>query len=623
MLKDKKLIIISGVTGIGKSIIANKLSQRLSTDIILLDIFQSYKQLNICSNKIPLEFTKNTKYLNYNKYDIEEIIQKGDLLSNEEKPNAMNIAIKSREYCNEIFSNNKIPIIEGGSVFYIKNFIEGNKLRNSENEENLYKKFTKIVENIYQKDNDPKKTFERVKKLIEFNRNNNNNINMINEIDNKNNKNKNREINFHYNDIYRLKKNLTNELFIYSKIKSKSKNNNNNNFEIEKFTRNSNLPENLQIYHFFFSTEKIKLVKEIENRCVDMLKKGLIQELNFLLKNKIIKKNLFSENNSDSNNFLKAIGISESLEFLVNFLNSQIFLKENNKNNSKVPITVDKIIKNKKNSLILKNLLTKFLEDFSVRSRKYTRKQINFVKKNNKEICWRYINVKYNEKDNEKDKHNDNDNGNEKDIDNDNDYDFDNYVNEILYFIEKIPYEDYKKYLLSEENEKNLQKISDFGNDFEKYLPKFPILEYQGEDNYENNINNLYTNPNTNTNNTNNKNFVEDNNKDLKTKDYNNIKMEKEKEKRIKIKKRIFKEDIFIKKFLSETLECIYGNFDLLKELFEEKKKFEMKIKNGENKNKNNNNNKIVEDFKDIIIDHDLNLLIKDFYEITLDENDF
>lgn len=99
MSNNKKLIIVSGVTAIGKSNIAYKLAKKLNSEIILLDIFQSYKQLNICSNKPAKEYLNNIKYHNYDKFDLVSLVN----LTNEDKikysnqmPNAINISSNSR-----------------------------------------------------------------------------------------------------------------------------------------------------------------------------------------------------------------------------------------------------------------------------------------------------------------------------------------------------------------------------------------------------------------------------------------------------------------------------------------------------------------------------------------------
>ncbi len=109
----KKVVIIQGPTAVGKSSIAMKLAKKFQTDIISADSRQVYKHLNIGTAKPSSEEQTKIKHhlidivtpnINYNAGDfVKDANAKIELLT----------------------AQNKIPLIVGGTGFYILALLDG------------------------------------------------------------------------------------------------------------------------------------------------------------------------------------------------------------------------------------------------------------------------------------------------------------------------------------------------------------------------------------------------------------------------------------------------------------------------------------------------------------------
>lgn len=107
----KPLIVIAGPTASGKTDTAISLSKKIGGEIISADSMQVYKYMNIGTAKPTKEEMQNIPH-----YLIDE------LYPNEEF-NVMIFQKKAKEYMKEIYKKNKIPIIAGGTGFYINALI--------------------------------------------------------------------------------------------------------------------------------------------------------------------------------------------------------------------------------------------------------------------------------------------------------------------------------------------------------------------------------------------------------------------------------------------------------------------------------------------------------------------
>ena len=109
----KKLIIICGPTGIGKTSFAIKLAQKFNGEIISADSMQIYKYLNIGTakpDKLQLELAKHhlIDFLDPKKdFDVGMFVKKADKL------------------IEQITVQGKTPIVAGGTGLYLKALLHG------------------------------------------------------------------------------------------------------------------------------------------------------------------------------------------------------------------------------------------------------------------------------------------------------------------------------------------------------------------------------------------------------------------------------------------------------------------------------------------------------------------
>ena len=120
-IKDK-VIVVCGPTASGKSNLAIKLAKRLNTEIICADALTVYKNLNIGTAKVTVDEMQGICHHMINVAEPSDTFSVGDY-----KELAMPIL-------KNIISKGKIPIICGGTGFYIKSllfdFSYGNSVAN-------------------------------------------------------------------------------------------------------------------------------------------------------------------------------------------------------------------------------------------------------------------------------------------------------------------------------------------------------------------------------------------------------------------------------------------------------------------------------------------------------------
>lgn len=104
----KPLVVLAGPTGVGKSDLSIKLATRIGGEIISADSMQVYRKLDIGTAKITTEEMRGIKHHMIDVFDPDfscdiELYQK-----------------MVKDIIDEICSNNKIPILVGGTGFYIQ-----------------------------------------------------------------------------------------------------------------------------------------------------------------------------------------------------------------------------------------------------------------------------------------------------------------------------------------------------------------------------------------------------------------------------------------------------------------------------------------------------------------------
>lgn len=127
---NKKVIVITGPTGVGKTKMSVSIAKLLDGEIINCDSMQIYKGLNIGTAKIKEEEKEGIPhYL----FDIKNV---------NEDYSIYDYQIDARKVIDDILSRGKTPILVGGTGLYIKSAIYDYKL-NEEKSNNDYEDYTK------------------------------------------------------------------------------------------------------------------------------------------------------------------------------------------------------------------------------------------------------------------------------------------------------------------------------------------------------------------------------------------------------------------------------------------------------------------------------------------------
>lgn len=107
----KPLIILTGPTGVGKTALSIKLAQAVGGEIISADSMQVYQHMDIGTAKIKKEEMEGVPH-----YLIDTFPPTKDF-------NITLFQEYGKQYINEIYSKGKIPILVGGTGFYIQSIL--------------------------------------------------------------------------------------------------------------------------------------------------------------------------------------------------------------------------------------------------------------------------------------------------------------------------------------------------------------------------------------------------------------------------------------------------------------------------------------------------------------------
>ncbi len=107
------LVVIAGPTGSGKSDFAFRLAERCNGEIVNYDSVQIYRGFDIGSAK-PSPAIRSL--LPHHLFDI---------AGADEELNAADFAARARAICNGILSRNHLPILAGGTFFYLRALLSG------------------------------------------------------------------------------------------------------------------------------------------------------------------------------------------------------------------------------------------------------------------------------------------------------------------------------------------------------------------------------------------------------------------------------------------------------------------------------------------------------------------
>ena len=147
MSQDKKVILLAGPTSAGKSQLAIKMAKHIKGEIINADSMQIYKEMLILTSRPNLNDMKMAKHHLYGFNSVKKIFSTGRWLK---------ITLKT---INQLWKNDKTPIVTGGTGLYYKALTEGlvkipdipskareeiRKLHETIGQEKFYEKLTKI-----------------------------------------------------------------------------------------------------------------------------------------------------------------------------------------------------------------------------------------------------------------------------------------------------------------------------------------------------------------------------------------------------------------------------------------------------------------------------------------------
>ena len=129
----KKLVVLTGPTAVGKTEISIELAKRINGEIISADSIQVYKHMDIGSAKITAEEMQGIRH-----YLI-------DILNPDEEFNVHIFQQLAKKSMEEIYAKGKIPIIVGGTGFYIQSVLYDVKFDMTDDHHEYRKYLEKLV----------------------------------------------------------------------------------------------------------------------------------------------------------------------------------------------------------------------------------------------------------------------------------------------------------------------------------------------------------------------------------------------------------------------------------------------------------------------------------------------
>ncbi len=120
-MSNKKLLIIAGPTGTGKTKLALNLARQTNLEIISADSRQVYKGLDYISNKMKINNDQLNQFSKYDNYWIQNNIKINgyDVIDLHQHFSVGQFVEFAVPVIKELWSNNQMPVIVGGTGYYI------------------------------------------------------------------------------------------------------------------------------------------------------------------------------------------------------------------------------------------------------------------------------------------------------------------------------------------------------------------------------------------------------------------------------------------------------------------------------------------------------------------------
>lgn len=248
-MTSRKLVLLSGPTASGKTSLSYKLQKEFSFSLCNFDSLLFYKELNIGTAKPSVDELR--------KFPLELI----NMRSLFDKPmNASTYCDEAVPLIDKLHSEDKVPLLVGGSGFYLRALIKG--MYPSETVTDEVKKKISLI-------NDP---FQKLKEVDPI-----------------------AHAKLHGNDSYRIQRALE-HYFSTGKAFSKA--------EEERIDRYKQ--KGWQLFHIHLNPDKESAWKQICLRTEEMLKQGLIEEV----------KQLLEAGATGDEKPLQSVGYKETISFL-------------------------------------------------------------------------------------------------------------------------------------------------------------------------------------------------------------------------------------------------------------------------------------------------------------------
>lgn len=133
-MKKNPLVVLTGPTAVGKTALSIALAKAIDGEIISADSMQVYRYMDIGTAKIKMEEMDGIKHYLVDEY-----------MPNEE----FNVTVfqkRAKEAIQEIYAQGKIPIIVGGTGFYIQAILYDIDFTSEENADGYRRKLYQIAE---------------------------------------------------------------------------------------------------------------------------------------------------------------------------------------------------------------------------------------------------------------------------------------------------------------------------------------------------------------------------------------------------------------------------------------------------------------------------------------------
>lgn len=144
----KPLIVIGGPTACGKTGFSIQLAKKIGGEIISADSMQVYRYMDIGTAKVTPEEADGVPHYLIDEFDPDE------------EYNVMIFQQKAKAYMEEIWAKGKVPILVGGTGFYINALLYDNDFTETENDTSYREECYRLAQ-----EQGPEVLFERLKEV--------------------------------------------------------------------------------------------------------------------------------------------------------------------------------------------------------------------------------------------------------------------------------------------------------------------------------------------------------------------------------------------------------------------------------------------------------------------------